>query len=88
MNMKPHQRLEAKDLIALKGLAILSCSNQAILHKRREQMVPHLQKEYRTLKHDVPGNSKKLFGESREITFWPNFSFDAKRQFDISANFP
>ena len=68
MNLKPGQKIEANSLSKIKQLAtdsmaMLSATNQAILDKRRDQMAPHLAKEYRQLKNEVPNDSRKLFGD-------------------------
>ena len=41
--------------------ALLSQRNQELLQQRRDGITKNLSKEYKTLKHNVPPNSKLLF---------------------------
>ena len=61
-------KIEGKDLDNLKSkaseaLGLLSIANQEIVRKRRDCLVPHLHKEYKPLRRNVPKNSKYLFGD-------------------------
>ena len=46
-------------------MAVLSQSNQELLQQKREAITKNLSREYKTLKHNVPPNSKLLFGDDR-----------------------
>ena len=63
-NNKPDHMLitEIKEL-ASDALAVLSQSNQELLQKRRDGITKNLSREYKTLKHNVPPDSKLLFGD-------------------------
>ena len=49
--------------LASDALAVLSQSNQELLQQRRDGIIKNLSREYKTLKHNVPPDSKLLFGD-------------------------
>ena len=63
-NNKPDHMLinKIKDLVS-DALAVLSQSNQELLQQRQDGITKNLSREYKTLKHNVPPDSKLLFGD-------------------------
>ena len=49
--------------LASDALALLSQSNQELLQQRQDGITKNLSREYETLKHNVPPDSKLLFGD-------------------------
>ena len=49
--------------MASDALAVLSQSNQELLQQRRDGITKNLTREYKTLKNNVPPDSKQLFGD-------------------------
>ena len=49
--------------LASDALAVLSQSNQEALQQKRDGTTKNLSREYKTLKHIVPPDSKLLFGD-------------------------
>ena len=49
--------------LASDALAVLSQSNQELLQQRRDGITKNLSREYKTLKHNIPPDSKLLFGD-------------------------
>ena len=63
-NNKPHHMLinKIKEL-ASDALAALSQSNQELIQQRRDGITKNFSRGYKTLKHNVPPDSKLLFGD-------------------------
>ena len=49
--------------MASDALIVLSQSNQELLQQRRDGITKNLCREYETLKHNVPPDSKLFFGD-------------------------
>ena len=63
-NNKPdHMLINKIKELASDALAVLSQSNQELLQQRRDGITKNLSREYKTLKHNVPPDSKLLFGD-------------------------
>ena len=63
-NNKPdHMLINQIKELASNALAVLSQSNQELLQQRRDGIIKNLSREYKTLKHNVPSDSKLLFGD-------------------------
>ena len=63
-NNKPdHMLINKIKKLASDALAVLSQSNQELLQQRRDGITKNLSREYKTLKHNVPPDSKLLFGD-------------------------
>ena len=62
-NNKPDRMVinKIKEL-ASDALAVLSQSNQELLQQRRDSITKNFSREYKKLKHNVPPDSKLLFG--------------------------
>ena len=63
-NNKPdHMLINKIKELASDALTVLSQSNQKLLQQRRDGITKNLSREYKTLKHNVPPDSKLLFGD-------------------------
>ena len=62
-NNKPdHMVINKIKELASDALAVPSQSNQELLQQRRDVITKNLSREYKTLKHNVPPDSKLFFG--------------------------
>ena len=62
-NRPDHMLVNKIKELASDTLAVLSQSNQELLQQRRDGITKTLSREYKTLKHNVPPDSKLLFGD-------------------------
>ena len=65
MTSKKIKKEEAKETLecTMDSLAILSQANQETLGRRREQIKPGLNKQFKQLYRNVPPESTRLFGD-------------------------
>ena len=63
-NNSDHMLINKIKELASDALAVLSQSNQELLQQRRDGITKSFSREYKTLEHNVPPDSKLLFGDS------------------------
>ena len=62
-NKPNHMLINKIKELASDALAVFSQSNQKLLQQRRDGITKNLSREYKTLKHNIPADSKLLFGD-------------------------
>ena len=62
-NKPNHMLINKIKELASDALAVLSQSSQELLQQRRDEVTKNLSREYKTLRHNVPPDSKLLFGD-------------------------